>query len=146
MAVTVQLKRRAASGSAGSPSALKSGEPAFSEVDNQLYYGYGDDGSGNATSIVSIAGSGAYTTLTGNQTISGDKNFTGTVQFGSATLQGITSAVVSEVTNLYYTDARARSAVSSTSATGIAYNSTSGVFSLASISHTSLTYCSFTLN
>ena len=146
MAVTVQLKRRAASGSAGSPSALKSGEPAFSEVDNQLYYGYGDDGSGNATSIVSIAGSGAYTTLTGNQTISGDKNFTGTVQFGSATLQGITTAVIGEVSNLYYTDARARAAVSATSATGVAYNSTSGVFSLASIPNTSLTNSSFTIN
>ena len=55
MAVTVQLKRRAASGSAGAPSALKSGEPAYSEVDNILYYGYGDDSNGNATSIISLS-------------------------------------------------------------------------------------------
>jgi len=146
MGVTVQLKRRAASGSAGAPSALKSGEPAFSEVDNQLYYGYGDDGSGNATSIISVAGSGAYSTLTSNQTISGDKTFTGTVNFGSSTLQGITTAVIGEVSNLYYTDARARAAVSATSATGVAYNSTSGVFSLASVPNTSLTNSSFTIN
>ncbi len=146
MAVTVQLKRRAASGSAGAPSALKSGEPAYSEVDNQLYYGYGDDGSGNATSIISVAGSGAYSTLTSNQTISGNKTFTGTVNFGASTLQGITTAVIGEVSNLYYTDARARAAVSATSATGVAYNSTSGVFSLASIPNTSLTNSSFTIN
>ena len=146
MAVTVQLKRRAASGSTGAPSALRSGEPAYSEVDNQLYYGYGDDGSGNATSIISVAGSGAYSTLTSNQTISGDKTFTGTVNFGSSTLQGITTAVIGEVSNLYYTDARARAAVSATSATGVAYNSTSGVFSLASVPNTSLTNSSFTIN
>ena len=146
MAVSLQIKRRAASGSAGAPAALKSGEPAYSEVDNQLYYGYGDDGSGNATSIISVAGSGAYSTLTTNQTISGNKTFTGTVNFGSSTLQGITTQVISEVSNLYYTDARARAAVSSTSATGIAYNSTSGVFSLASIPNTSLTNSTFTIN
>lgn len=146
MAVTVQLKRRAASGSAGAPSALRSGEPAYSEVDNQLFYGYGDDGSGNATSIISIAGSGAYSTLTSNQTISGDKTFTGTVNFGASTLQGITTQVIGEVSNLYYTDARARAAVSATSATGVAYNSTSGVFSLASVPNTALTNSSFTIN
>jgi len=146
MAVTVQLKRRAASGSTGAPFAPKSGGPAYSEVDNQLFYGYGDDGSGNATSIISIGGSGAYSTLTSNQTISGNKTYTGVVNFGASTLQGITTAVIGEVTNLYYTDARARASISSTSATGIAYNSTSGVFSLASVPNTSLTNSSFTIN
>ena len=55
MAVTLQIKRRA-SGSAGAPAALKSGEICFNEVstDNNLYYGFGDDGSANATSIIAI--------------------------------------------------------------------------------------------
>ena len=140
MAVTLKIRRRASSGSAGAPSALKSGELAYNEVSatNTLFYGYGDDGSGNATSIEAVAGAGAYTTLSSNQTITGDKSFTGTVQFGSATLQGITSAVVAEVTNLYYTDARARSAVSVTAGTGLSYNSSTGVFALGSIPNTSL--------
>ena len=81
MAVTLKIRRRASSGSAGAPSALKSGELAYNEVSatNTLFYGYGDDGSGNATSIEAVAGAGAYTTLSTNQTISGNKTFTGTV-------------------------------------------------------------------
>tara|TARA_R100001510_G_scaffold57544_1_gene66073 strand:- start:6707 stop:7621 length:915 start_codon:yes stop_codon:yes gene_type:complete len=148
MAVTLQIKRRAASGSAGAPAALKSGEICFNEVssDNNLYYGFGDDGSANATSIIAIGGAGSFTTLSTTQTIDGDKSFTGTVNLGSATLQGVTTSAVGEGSNLYYTDARSRAAVSSTSATGIAYNSTSGVFSLASIPNTSLTNSSFTIN
>ena len=140
MAVTLKIRRRASSGSAGSPSALKSGELAFNEVSatNTLFYGYGDDGSGNATSIEAIAGAGAYTTLSTAQTISGNKTFTGTVSLGSATLQGITTDVINEVNNLFYTDARARSAVSVTSGTGLSYNSSTGVFALGSIPNTSL--------
>ena len=140
MAVTLKIRRRASSGSAGSPSALKSGELAFNEVSatNTLFYGYGDDGSGNATSIEAIAGAGAYTTLSTAQTISGNKTFTGTVSLGSATLQGITTDVISEVNNLFYTDTRARNAVSVTSGTGLSYNSSTGVFALGSIPNTSL--------
>tara|TARA_B000000565_G_scaffold233324_1_gene193080 strand:- start:9253 stop:10182 length:930 start_codon:yes stop_codon:yes gene_type:complete len=140
MAVTLKIRRRASSGSAGSPSALKSGELAFNEVSatNTLFYGYGDDGSGNATSIEAIAGAGAYTTLSTAQTISGNKTFTGTVSLGSATLQGITTDVINEVNNLFYTDARARSAVSVTAGTGLSYNSSTGVFALGSIPNTSL--------
>ena len=140
MAVTLKIRRRASSGSAGAPSALKSGELAYNEVSatNTLFYGYGDDGSGNATSIEAVAGAGAYTTLSTNQTISGNKTFTGTVSLGSATLQGITSDVISEVNNLFYTDTRARNAVSVTSGTGLSYNSSTGVFALGSIPNTSL--------
>ena len=138
MAVTLKIRRRASSGSAGSPSALKSGELAYNEVSatNTLFYGYGDDGSGNATSIEAIAGAGAYTTLSTAQTISGNKTFTGTVSLGSATLQGITTDVINEVNNLFYTDARARSAVSVTAGTGLSYNSSTGVLlSAASPTH-----------
>lgn len=55
MANIIKLKRRT-TGVAGSPPSLKSGEVAFNEVDNVLYYGRGDDGSGNATSIIAIGG------------------------------------------------------------------------------------------
>lgn len=56
-AVTIKIKRRASSGAAGSPSSLKSGELAFNEnaSDKKLYYGYGDDGNGTATSVIAIA-------------------------------------------------------------------------------------------
>ena len=74
MANTIQLKRRV-SGVAGAPAALKSGELAHNEVDNTVYVGKGDDGSGNATSIVPVAGSGGFVALTGTQTIGGAKTF-----------------------------------------------------------------------
>lgn len=86
MANTIRIKRRSSSGSAGAPSALKNGELAYNESDNTLYYGYGDDGSGNATSIPAIAGGGNYVTLTTNQTISGNKDFTGTFSLGGTAL------------------------------------------------------------
>lgn len=74
MANTIQLKRRV-SGLAGAPAALKSGEVAHNEVDNTLYVGKGDDGSGNATSVVPLAGRGAFADLTSTQTIAGAKTF-----------------------------------------------------------------------
>ncbi|WP_295512733.1 head decoration protein [uncultured Sulfitobacter sp.] len=74
MANTIQLKRRV-SGVAGAPAALKSGELAHNEVDNTVYAGKGDDGAGNATSIVPIAGTGGFLALTGTQTIGGAKTF-----------------------------------------------------------------------
>lgn len=77
MANTIRIKRRT-SGASGAPSGLKNAELAFNEVDETLYYGKGDS-SGDATSILAIAGPGAFATLTGSQTISGNKTFTGTV-------------------------------------------------------------------
>jgi hypothetical protein len=74
MANTIQLKRRV-SGVAGAPAALKSGELAHNEVDATLYVGKGDDGAGNATSIVPVAGSGGFLALVGTQTIAGAKTF-----------------------------------------------------------------------
>ena len=50
---------------------------------------------------------------------------------GDKSWQTLQTSVVPEVTNLYYTDARARAAVSS-SATGLTYTSGTGVFSLTS--------------
>ena len=60
MANTIRIKKRAASGADGAPSALSSSELAFNESDLKLYYGFGDNGSGVATSIITIAGSGAF--------------------------------------------------------------------------------------
>ena len=77
MANTIRIKRRT-SGSAGAPSALKNAELAFNEVDEILYYGKGDS-SGDATSVLAIAGPGAFVNLTGTQTVSGNKTFSGTV-------------------------------------------------------------------
>jgi hypothetical protein len=74
MANTIQLKRRV-SGVAGAPAALKSGELAHNEVDNTVYVGKGDDGSGNATSILPVAGSGGFLALVGTQTVGGAKTF-----------------------------------------------------------------------
>ncbi len=65
MSNQIRIKRRASTGSAGAPSSLKNAELAYNEADNVLYYGYGDDGSGNATSIIGIAGSGNNVTITG---------------------------------------------------------------------------------
>jgi hypothetical protein len=49
-------------------------------------------------------------------------------------------------TNLYHTAGRARSALSVTSNTGISYNSSTGVFNLASIPNSSLSNSSITIN
>ena len=59
MANTIRIKKRAASGSDGAPSSLASSELAFNESDLKLYYGFGDNGSGVATSIITIGGAGA---------------------------------------------------------------------------------------
>ena len=62
MSSTIRVKKRAASGAAGAPSALAPSELAYNEADNKLYYGYGDNGSTppSASSIIVIAGSGGY--------------------------------------------------------------------------------------
>jgi hypothetical protein len=91
MANTIQLKRRV-SGVAGAPAALKSGELAHNEVDNTVYVGKGDDGSGNATSIVPVAGSGGFVELVGTQTIAGAKTFS-TVPKSSQDASGGTDLV-----------------------------------------------------
>lgn len=75
MAVTLRVKRRASGGAAGAPSSLKTSELAYNETDDILYIGYGDDGSGNATSIRAFAGAGAFLKLVTDQTIAGIKTF-----------------------------------------------------------------------
>jgi hypothetical protein len=58
----------------------------------------------------------------------------------------LTTSNLTEGTNLYFTAARARSNVSATTATGITYDSATGVFNLSSIPNSSLTNSSITIN
>ena len=90
MANQIRIKRRAASGGAGAPSALLNAELAYNEASNILYYGYGDDGNGNATSVIAIAGEGSLVTLGGVQTVTGDKTFSGDVDLtGAFSIDGV---------------------------------------------------------
>lgn len=94
MASTIRIKRRWV-GSPGAPASLASGELAYNGLDNILYLGYGDDGAGNATSVVPIAGSGW---LAGYAPLNSPA-FTGTptaptAAFGTNTTQLATTAFV----------------------------------------------------
>jgi hypothetical protein len=62
MSIKIKFKRRV-SGAPGAPASLLSGEAAWNQVDGILYAGFGDDGSGNATSIVALAGAGHFAAL-----------------------------------------------------------------------------------
>jgi hypothetical protein len=84
MSNTIRIKRRA-TGDSGAPSSLQNAELAFNEVDNTLYYGKGTGGAGgSATSVIAIGGDGSFVNLSGTQTISGNKTFSGTVALGSS--------------------------------------------------------------
>lgn len=75
MATPIRIKRRV-SGAAGAPATLMNAEQAYNEVDDILYYGKGAGGAGGtATAIVAIAGTGAFASLSGAQTITGLKTF-----------------------------------------------------------------------
>jgi len=91
MATPIQMKRRV-SGNAGAPSALKSGEFAYNMVDDTIYAGKGDDGGGDATSIVPIGGTGSFIDKGTAQTITGAKTFS-TVPKSSADASGATDLV-----------------------------------------------------
>lgn len=79
MSNTIRIKRRS-SGTTDAPSSLENAELAFNEVGDVLYYGKGSGGAGGtATTVEAIGGSGAFTTLSTNQTISGNKTFSGVV-------------------------------------------------------------------
>jgi hypothetical protein len=91
MANVIRIKRRV-TGLAGAPSALKSAELAHNEVDDTLYVGKGDDGSGNATSVIPLAGRGAFVDLGNAQTLAGAKTFS-TVPKSSQDASGGTDLV-----------------------------------------------------
>ena len=84
MANTLRIKRRS-TGSPGAPASLANAELAYNEVDDVLYYGKGTGGAGGtATTVAAISGPGAFVSLTGAQTISGNKTFSGSVALGSS--------------------------------------------------------------
>ena len=83
MSNIVRIKRRV-SGAAGAPNSLANAELAFNEVDKVLYYGFGDNGSGAATSVQAIAGPGAFVGVSGDQSIGGTKTFTSVVHCSGA--------------------------------------------------------------
>ena len=87
MANTIRIKRRSSAGAAGAPEGLANAELAFNEADDTLYYGKGTGGAGGlATSSLAIAGPGAYVGISGTQTITGNKTFSGTLDLGSSAI------------------------------------------------------------
>ena len=92
MANTIRIKRRA-SGNAGAPASLENAELAYNEVDDVLYYGKGTGGAGgSATTVEAIGGKGAYVGISGTQTITGNKTFSGTIALGSSATASTQSA------------------------------------------------------
>lgn len=80
MANTIRIKRRANGGGAGAPASLANAELAFNEQTNVLYYGTGTGGAGGtATSVIAIAGNGAFVDTSSAQTVGGVKTFTSTI-------------------------------------------------------------------
>lgn len=97
MANTIRIKRRASGGGAGAPATLANAELAFNEQTNIMYYGTGTGGSGgSATSVIPVAGNGAFVDLTTAQTVAGVKTF-------SSTIVGSVSGNAGTVTNGVYT-------------------------------------------
>lgn len=77
---TINRIRRRITGNPGAPLDIAHGELAFNEVDQTLYYGSGKiAASDKANSAIAIGGVGTFVALTGDQTIAGDKTFTGIV-------------------------------------------------------------------
>lgn len=70
----------------------------------------------------------------------------GNITLSTSISPSFTTTDLTEGTQLYHTTARARSSVSSNTLTGISYNSTTGVFSLASIPNSALTSSTITVN
>jgi hypothetical protein len=103
MSNTIRIKRRAAAGGAGAPSSLANAELAFNEASNILYYGTGTGGSGgSATSVIAIAGNGAFVDLSTNQTIAGTKTFSNTIS-GSINGNAATATAWATARNLSLT-------------------------------------------
>jgi hypothetical protein len=93
MSNALRIKRRLSPGAAGAPSSLANAELAFNEVDLTLYYGFGTGGAGgSASNVIPIGGSGAFLTLSGDQTASGNKTLNGTIDVTGGVLKAATQA------------------------------------------------------
>lgn len=105
MANKIRIKRRA-SGAAGAPASLENAELAFNEVDDVLYYGEGTGGvDGTATTVIAIGGSGAFVTLSSDQTITGNKTVNGNVVINGTTSVATPTANAHAATKLYVDNA-----------------------------------------
>lgn len=109
MANTIRIKRSTVN---SAPTALANAELAFSEVSDVLYLGKGTGGAGgSASTIEAIGGKGAFVSLSGAQTISGDKTF-GVADIATLKLNG--ASVTADAAEINVLDgATAGSAVAS---------------------------------
>lgn len=115
MANKIRIKRRAAGGAAGAPASLENAELAFNEQDDVLYYGEGTGGAGGtATTVLAIGGSGAFLTLSSDQTVTGNKTVNGNTTFNGLVIVPTPSANGHAVTKLYVDNAIANVATSFT--------------------------------
>lgn len=92
MPATIRIRRSTGS---SAPASAANAELAFSEGSSTLYIGVGTGGeNGSATSIVPIAGSGAFVGLSSGltQTAAGTYTFSGTVTFSGTTSLGAATA------------------------------------------------------
>ena len=98
MSNIIRIKRRATGGGGGAPASLENAELAYNEQSNILYYGTGTGGAGGtATSIIAIAGSGAYAplaspTFTGTVTIPSGASIDGFALLASPVFTGVPEA------------------------------------------------------
>lgn len=76
---TILIKRRSKSSGLNTIPTLSSGELAYNEKTNILYYG-------SESGTINIAGSGAYVDVSSTQTVSGPKTFTGTTTISGLTV------------------------------------------------------------
>ena len=101
MANKIRIKRRA-TGDAGAPTSLENAELAFNEVNDVLYYGEGTGGvDGTATTILAIGGSGAFLTLSSDQTVTGNKTVNGNTTFNGIVIVPTPTANNHAATKLY---------------------------------------------
>jgi len=91
----------------------------------------------------SVSFAGVTSTFTGNLTGNVLGNVTGTV---SSLSNHSTDDLSEGVTNQYFLTSRARDSVSATTASGVTYNSATGVFALSAIPNSSLANSSVTVN
>lgn len=103
MANVIRVKRRN-SGTSDAPASLFNGELAVNEVGGSgasiMWYGYGDAGAGVASSIVAIAGPGAFGGLTNTQEWEGDNTFTGeTILDGVVSGTGLNDLLITYTLN-----------------------------------------------
>ena len=136
MANIIRIKRSTTS---VAPSTAANAELAFSEGNRILWYGNGDNGSGVATSIVAIGGSGAFVALDGSlaQTITGVKTF-------SSTIVGSINGNAATATNVAYTGLTGTVPTWNQNTTGNALTATSATTATTATSATTATNVAYT--